>query len=164
MRVLGYKWRAVEALVAGAATGAAAVAGLYVCALVRGSPSPDTHVFAPFVGFVFMFAFAGWAVGLIALAAPLWWVLHKAGARSWQAAVIFGATAAFLGHAGLDAVGFRVITPAIDGLFSNDHSLATSGPWGTYRAHLAFAVIGAIVALVVWRIAYRPASRVSRAR
>ena len=155
MRMLGYKWRAVEALFSGAVIGAAAVAGLYLCSLVRGGPSPDTHVFAPFVAFVFMLAFAGWAVGLIVLAAPLWWVLHKAGARSWQAAVIFGAIAAFLGHVGLEAFGLRAITPAIDGLFSGDHSLAPSASWGAYRARLAFAIIGAIIALVVWRIAYR---------
>jgi len=157
MRTVEYRTnrsRACRALLAGTVTGASFIALLHVWILVQESGIPGSLHYLPLIALMFMVAFGGWAVGLIIFAVPVWWLLHKTGVRNWPAAVIFGAIAAFLGHVGLEAVGFRAITAAMDSMFSDDQ-LAQSGWWSAYRAPLAFAVVGVVVATVIWRKAYR---------
>jgi hypothetical protein len=101
--------RAWRALVAGAATGAGMVALLFLSAIMRDEGVMGSVQLLPLVGLVFISAFAGWIIGLFALAAPAWWLLHRLKLRSLPAALVLGAVGAFLGHLGMEAIGFRAM-------------------------------------------------------
>jgi hypothetical protein len=148
-------WRA---LMMGAVTGAGMVALLFLAMLVRDDGPVAAARYLPFLAFIFICAFAGWTVGLFALAAPAWWLLHRMNVRSLPAALGLGAIGAFLGHFGLEATGLSAINFAVHEIFSGDPMMQYDA-WSSYRAALALSVVGVIVAAVIWRIAYRRVDR-----
>lgn len=90
------------------------------------------------------------ALGILAVAGPLWLVLHAAGCRrAWHAAAT-GAGCALVIFVGAQTYGFGMLAmPAMDGrtlLFRWLSAMATG---------LIVALAAAAIALVMWRIAYR---------
>lgn len=100
-------------------------AGAGVGAVLTGWPG---ILAGPLVFLTMGVAYLGWAAGM-ALAVPIWWVMHRAGLRCWSAPTILGALLAPLGP-----------------YFIAD--------WG-WQLALYFSVAGAIAGLVLWNVAYR---------
>lgn len=138
----------------GAVRGAGMVALLFLALFVRDEGTTGAVRYLPFVVFIFIWAFVGWAVGLFALAAPVWWLLHRMNLRSLPVALVLGAIGPFLGHLGLEATGFRAMNSAMHDVFSGEPMMPEDA-WSSYRAALALSVGGVIVAAVIWRKAYR---------
>jgi hypothetical protein len=69
----------------GAATGTGMVALLFLALFVRDDRITGAVRYLPFLAFIFICAFAGWTVGLFALAAPAWYLLHRMNVRSLPA-------------------------------------------------------------------------------
>lgn len=134
--------RAGLALAAGGLLG-----GLMVLALVLAAGQRDVlSLFAAGVlGTVFT------TLGVTAVAAPLWLVLHVAGyRRAWHAAAL-GALVAMVVFVAGQTYGFGFFNaPVSDGqtiFYRWLSALATSG---------IVAIVAAGIALVMWRVAYRP--------
>jgi hypothetical protein len=124
----------------GLALGAGAVAGGAVTALAS-APAP----------FAVLVAFAGGAVlallAAVLLGGPLWWLAGLAELRGPVTAAMTGAVAGFVLFLGVQAAGFG--DPGID---------PQTLPYRWFSAaatSLLLAGVAAIVALVMWRVAYR---------
>ncbi|TGX37982.1 hypothetical protein E5A74_19280 [Sphingomonas naasensis] len=132
---------------AGLALGAgSALAGLIVLALVLlgGQSDPLNLLKGWLIGSVFS------GIAITAVGGPIWLALHVAGLRrAWHAALV-GAMTAMLIFVGAQTYGFGMFAmPEIDGrtwLFRWLSALASSA---------LLAVISAIIAALMWRIAYR---------
>jgi len=114
---------------------------------------------------IFINAAVIWAIALLAIAAPLWIVLHRRNIRNWPAAGILGGGLTFVITLGLLTNGFGLMTPA--NLSAKDDGGAT---WVDSRLTLhgwivaleiaaICAIAGALVGLIVWRVAYRTPAR-----
>jgi hypothetical protein len=142
--------RAAVGLASGAVCGAVLVVGfelvLSVADGVAEAAAGRTTVIgsafasaAPIFVLSFLVAFVAYGAGLVCLAGPLWALLHVYGARSAPVAVLLGAAlnggVIFLLYAGvIEPRFFRLVAAA------------------------AFALAGAIVGFIVWRVAYRRAT------
>jgi hypothetical protein len=131
--------RAVLGLAAGAATGA------YVLTLWSylsvGHLQDPHHLQATQLFFSLMLFI--WTAGLIAVGAPVWWLLHRLGLRHWLVAIATG-----------------VVLLALVGLaLQSGIEFEDNGSPGVTRltdeGFYMLVVTGALVALVVWRVAYR---------
>lgn len=101
------------------------LAGAAAGALITGLPG---ILGGPLVFMTVLIAFLFWATG-VALAAPVWWLMHRLKLRCWSACMLLGAVAAPLG---------------------------TRFFGGWYWPFMAIiSIVGAIVGLVVWNVAYR---------
>ena len=115
------------------------LAGAALAVLIR---QPAMMIFAvP----VFPFVLLVWFVGLVAVAGPGWWLLHRLGARCQQAAMIYGGGLTFVVIAGL---GPLYTSSEVDLSERWRMILHTAG---------VFALIGLIVGWVVAKVAYEPA-------
>lgn len=96
---------------------------------------------------IFVVALVGWSLGLFLFGLPLWWLFHRNGWRGWRVAMLLGALTTFVIVVLLEISGgvFAVATGDSDG------GHLTSLVWAA-----VMALLGAIVALVIWRTAYRP--------
>jgi hypothetical protein len=113
----------------------------------------------PFVVSMVLLAFFIWSVGLAVVGVPIWWLLHKKGLRSWQAAVLCGAIAAFVGGF---AMNLGLVLSIESSSFSDsggysmiDGELTAYGWRSLVLGAVQIGFIGAIVGAVIWRIAYR---------
>lgn len=105
--------------------------------------------------------FGVYMIGLFIIAAPIWWFLHGRGLRSARHALMFGAIAAFCVRLAMDIIP-SLLFP-IDGYSAGDSGGSTvingrptlHGWIETFQTAVITAGIAAIVALVIWRIAYR---------
>jgi len=103
-------------------------------------------------------------IGLFVIAAPIWWLLHRHGLRSPRHAFALGAIAAFCVRFAMDAIPALMFAP-IGGYQAGDsggdtivNGKTTLHGWiEIFQASVIAAAVAAIVALVIWRIAYRPA-------
>jgi hypothetical protein len=138
--------RATLAAAAGALVGATGVvaAVLLFAATAAGVRASDLVVAI----LIFLVAFVGWSLGLFLLGVPLWWLFHRNGWRGRRVAMLLGAFTTFVIVLALEISGgvFAVAT--------GDDGHLISFVWIA-----VMAVLGAIVALVIWRIAYRPAGQ-----
>lgn len=129
------------ALGVGAALGGTLVLGLF---LLGGKRDPVTLTTAWLLGTVFV------GIGITAVAGPLWLVMHVAGLRRARYAAMVGALAALLVFVGAQTWGFGLgDMPVMDNrtlIFRWASALLTSG---------IVAVIAALIAAIMWRIAYR---------
>ena len=141
--------RVGPALALGAMTGGASLALAGVVLAVVGVMGPDRQ--ADFVGWQGLGRLFSWFVlgsliyGLgLAVVTPLWLALHLARARQWWVALILGA--------GLSVAAARPGAAHIPPL----HPGSTQNGLGVQIGVLmVMAAIGALVGLVIWRVAYR---------
>lgn len=137
--------RASLALIAGAFAGAAGTIIMIAAGLhfdrIEGFRSQDPQIFA----LAFVVALVVWAIGLVAFGLPLWWLFHRNGYRSRRAAGFLGAGTTAVVVFGLEFPYITFVSPA------NRADLVDLAALG------ALAVVGGLVALLIWRIAYRPA-------
>jgi hypothetical protein len=95
---------------------------------------------------IFIVALIGWSLGLFLFGLPLWWLFHRNGWRGRRVAMLLGAATTYVIVFLLEISGgiFAVATGDSDG------GHLTSLVWAGLMA-----LLGAIVALVIWRVAYR---------
>jgi hypothetical protein len=150
--------RAGLGLVVGALAGAALVAfwGLWGLSLSDLREHGLRTWFFAFSSAVFV-----WAVGLFVVAPLPWLVLHRMNVRSWLGAAALGAVLTFVAVVAITTYGFGLGSP---GTFSAGDSGGPTWIDGRLTAHgwaeigkfaLACSVIGALVGLIVARVAYR---------
>ncbi len=108
------------------------VAGAAVGGAITGLPG---IIAGPLVIVTVVIGFLVWMVGLLVLAAPAWWLLHRLKLRRWSAAMGLGAVLAPL--------------PVMIMAIPAKPSAALFAWFG------ALSVLGAIVGLTVWLNAYR---------
>jgi len=103
---------------------------------------------------------ATWIVFALALAIfgiPLWWICHRLGWRSARTALALGFLATF--SISLTLNGPQLIFGQSDGAYDDGGMSITEGtPHGLYSSlweSFEFALLGAAVGGLVWRLAYR---------
>ena len=140
--------RATLAAAAGAVIGALGVvaAVLLFAAMASGVRASDLVVSI----LIFLVALVGWSLGLFLLGLPLWWLFHRNGWRSRRVAMLLGAFTTFVIVLLLERSGGFLAVATGDNSGEDLISFVWIG---------VMAVLGAIVALVIWRIAYRPGER-----
>jgi hypothetical protein len=127
--------RAALALLVGTIVGALLTSGYMVVAEL-GHPVPSFTAAIRGSAEIFPYAVIAWAMGLGLIAPVPWLILHRRKLRSWPVAAGLGAVLAFL--------------------------VALPGPVVLHLPAIAalavasfFGLFGAIVGIVVWRVAYR---------
>ena len=140
--------RATLAAAAGAVIGALGVvaAVLLFAAMASGVRASDLVVSI----LIFLVALVGWSLGLFLFGLPLWWLFHRNGWRGRRVAMLLGAFTTSVIVLLLERSGGFLAVATGDN--SGEHLI--SFVWIG-----VMAVLGAIVALVIWRIAYRTAER-----
>ena len=137
--------RATLAATAGAVVGALGVTiiVLLLATMATGIVSASDLIIAVLI---FIVALVGWSLGLFLFGLPLWWLFHRNGWRGRRVAMLLGAATTYVIVFLLEISGgiFAVATGDSDG------GHLTSLVWAGLMA-----LLGAIVALVIWRVAYR---------
>jgi hypothetical protein len=138
--------RATLAVTAGALIGALGVAivVLLLATIATGVVSAADLIVAILI---FVVALVGWSLGLFLFGLPLWWLFHRNGWRGRRVAMLLGAITTFIIVILLEASGGVFAVATGDSEAGHLQSLVWAG---------IMALLGAIVALVIWRIAYRP--------
>jgi hypothetical protein len=116
----------------------------------------DAHLMA----LVFVVTWAVFAVGLSVVGIPLWWMCHRLGWRSARAALALGFLATFsvsliltLGPLLASQGGGGFYADRVGLIVAEDQMMS----YGLYRAlwqSFEFALLGAVVGGVIWRLAY----------
>jgi len=164
--------RAALSLIAGAAAGASLIALWYLWGTAQnlGIQYVLDYGVIP-TTLVFIEALVVWSVGLTIFGLPFWWLLHRLGWRHWLVAVALGAVLTFLVDFGIETRFLELIPPPANSAYSASDSggptviashLTLHGWWVTFRAALLLGAEGVLVALVIWRIAYRRDDGVSK--
>jgi hypothetical protein len=140
-------WRATLAAAAGAVIGALGVAIVVLMMATAGAGALNLSDLIVSI-LIFIVALAGWSLGLFLIGLPLWWLFHRNGWHSWRVAMLLGAFTTFIIVLLLERSGGILAVATGD----SDGRDLISFVWVS-----VMAVLGAIVALVIWSIAYRPA-------
>jgi hypothetical protein len=137
--------RATLAATAGAIVGALGVTivVLLLATVATGIVSASDLIVAILI---FVVALTGWSLGLFLFGLPLWWLFHRNGWRGRRVAMLLGALTTFVIVLLLEMSGGILAVATGDG--GGGHLI--SFVWIA-----VMAVLGALVALVIWRIAYR---------
>lgn len=143
--------RASLAAAAGAVIGAlGVVAVVLVFAAIAGGVSASDLVVSILI---FLVALIGWSLGLFLFGLPLWWLFHRNGWRGRRVAMLLGALTTLVIVLLLEmSGGILAVTTG-----NNDAGRLMPLAWAG-----VMALLGAIVALVIWRIAYRPAEDIAQ--
>lgn len=139
--------RATLAATAGAVAGALGVTivVLLLATVATGIVSASDLIVAILI---FIVALVGWSLGLFLFGLPLWWLFHRNGWRGRRVAMLLGAFTTLVIVLLLEmSGGILAVTTG-----NNDAGRLMPLVWAG-----VMALLGAIVALVIWRIAYRPA-------
>ena len=138
--------RATLAVTVGAIIGALGVA---VVVLLLATAGTEVLNFSDLIVsiLIFVVGLVGWSLGLFLFGLPLWWLFHRNGWRGWRVAMLLGAFTTFVIVVLLERSGGILAVATGDSDSGNLISFVWAG---------VMAVLGAIVALVIWRIAYRP--------
>jgi hypothetical protein len=113
---------------------------------------------------VFTVALVVWGAGLVVFGLPLWWLLHKLALRHWLVAAVVGGAVTFLVSFGSATRAFQLIPPPSNSTYSAgdaggptiiDNRLTPHGWWAAFRGSLMLGAGGILVALIIWRTAYR---------
>ena len=137
--------RATLAVTVGAVIGAlgVAVVVLLLATIATGVVSAADLIVAILI---FIVALVGWSLGLFLFGLPLWWLFHRNGWRGRRVAMLLGALTTFVIVLLLEmSGGILAVTTG-----NSDAGHLISLVWVG-----VMALLGAIVALVIWRIAYR---------
>lgn len=139
--------RATLAVTAGAVIGALGVAivVLLLATIATGVVSAADLIVAILI---FIVALVGWSLGLFLFGLPLWWLFHRNGWRGRRVAMLLGALTTFVIVLLLEMSG---------GILAVTTGNSDAGHLISFVWVAVMAVLGALVALVIWRIAYRRA-------
>ena len=138
--------RATLAVTVGAVIGALGVAivVLSLATIATGVVSASDLIVAILI---FIVALVGWSLGLFLFGLPLWWLFHLNGWRGRRVAMLLGAFTTLVIVLLLEmSGGILAVTTG-----NNDAGHLMPLVWAG-----VMALLGALVALVIWRIAYRP--------
>ncbi len=97
-----------------------------------------------------------WLAGLLVLACPIWFILHRLRARGPLAATTLGSVLSFLFFFGAMTNWFGLNAP---GSPIGAATLRDLDWWRGLEAAGWMTPLGALVGLVVWRVAYKRVSR-----
>jgi hypothetical protein len=139
---------ATLAVTAGAAIGALGVAIVVLSLATAGTEAVNLSDLIVSI-LIFIVALVGWSLGLFLFGLPLWWLFHRSGRRSWRVAMLLGAFTTFVIVLLLERSG---------GILAVATGDTEAGQLISFIWIGVMAVLGAIVALVIWRIAYRPSA------
>jgi hypothetical protein len=151
--------RAICAVLAGAATGAI-LTTLSSVVPVALTPEPYGGLEKALgIGIATLVAaFCVWALGILSLGVPIWLWAHGRGLRSAWAAITVGAVLPFIATTVLGAASLSGFTSLSSGGIDevvNGH--LTLAGWGSVVGQaLLLALAGALIAMVIWRVAYWP--------
>jgi hypothetical protein len=113
---------------------------------------------------VLIVALVVWAVGLIVFGLPIWWLFHKLRLRHWLVAAVMGAATTFVVDFAIETGSLKLVGLLSNGTYSAgdaggptiiDSRLTPHGWWVSFQDALMLSAGGILVALVIWRIAYR---------
>jgi hypothetical protein len=137
--------RATLAVTAGAVIGTlgVAVVVLLLATIATGVVSPPDLIVAILI---FIVALVGWSLGLFLFGLPLWWLFHRNGWRGRRVAMLLGALTTFV---------IVLLLEMFGGVFAVATGDSEAGHLQSLVWASIMALLGAIVALVIWRIAYR---------
>jgi hypothetical protein len=140
--------RATLAVTAGAVIGALGVVAVVLCsaAMASGVSASDLVVCL----LIFLVALVGWSLGLFLFGLPLWWLFHRNGWRGRRVAILLGAFTTFVIVLLLEGSG---------GILAVATGNTDNGDLISFVWVAAMALLGAVVAAVIWRIAYRRADQ-----
>jgi hypothetical protein len=140
-------WRATLAVTAGAAIGGLGVA---IVVLLLATVAAGGLTAADLIVSILLFIVAavGWLLGLFLAGLPLWWLFHRNGWRGRRVAMLLGAFTTFVIVLMLEMSG---------GILSVATGESEGGHLISFVWVAVMAALGAVVALMIWRIAYRPA-------
>jgi hypothetical protein len=153
-------WSAVAGLLAGSVAGAFLVVSF---AIAEGLISSGFTIAPDFVLGIVIVAYAGvaWTAGLFLIAPLPWYLLHRSGYRGFLAAMGFGFVAAFATVATVLTRGFGLIPQEPFSVSDSGGATWIDGKqtlhgWAeALEAALLCGLCGAVVGLIVWRVAYR---------
>jgi MFS family permease len=154
--------RAILALLLGATIGASLYAGwnLFVLYDVNG-PEHFVEFAGPKGSWIFLVSFFVLLVGLVFFGSPVWVVLHETGRRRCQHAALAGALVPFVVYFAF-ATGFFTGHANVQWTYYDEggqqwlDGVITGFGWMiALKQASQFAVIGAFIGLVIWRVAYR---------
>lgn len=156
--LVGHGARAIGALSAGALVGSTLMTAIIVLANRELTAAGLSAL--PIAVVIFVASALVWLAGLCLVAPLPWYVLHRAGVRGPLPVAILGAVLAPMAVVTGVVQGFEWLVPdrLLLGMDANDalaHYRAVHSPSGLLRIAIASAAIGALVALVVDRIATR---------
>lgn len=137
--------RATVAVMVGAVIGALGVAivVLLLATIATGVVSAADLFVAVLI---FIVALVGWSLGLFLFGLPLWWLFHRSGWRGRRVAMLLGALTTLVIVLLLKMSGGILAVTTGNNAAGHLMPLVWAG---------VMALLGAIVALVIWRIAYR---------
>jgi hypothetical protein len=133
--------------------------GLWGAIENRGIESLLPRIF-PTSALVFAIFFVLWSVVLLVFGFPLGLLLHKLRLRHWSVAFVVGGAMTFLVALALATRLFEFIPPIVSSPPSGGPPIVVNpiNWWGASRSALILGAGGAVVAMVMWRIAYRRAA------
>lgn len=160
-------WRGLAAVLAGAAAGGLGVVLLPLAIMLGDGLISGRFSVLDLLQLceVWVLTSIVWLVGLTVAGLPAWIVLHRRGRRGWRAAVALGAGLTFTVFM-LLSFGDDLIRepPPTGSTFSAgdafgqivvDNQTTAYGYFTKVLVSAIFALIGAVVGWVVWRVAYR---------
>lgn len=139
--------RATVAAAVGAIIGALGVAVVVLLLATAGAEALNLSDLIVSI-LIFLVALVGWSLGLFLFGLPLWWLFHRNGWRGRRVAMLLGALTTFVIVLLLEMSG---------GILAVATGESGGGHLISFVWVAVMAVLGALVALVIWRIAYRPA-------
>lgn len=130
-----------------------------ISGLAAGEPEQTLQELRDFMPTVMAIAATFFAFGLIFIASPAWVFLHSSGRTHPKHAILLGLTTCLV-----VSLGFSLSAPQDIGTFAIDgRALILDGRRTLYgwfiilKDAILFANLGGMVALVIWRVAYRRA-------
>lgn len=161
--------RVMRSLFAGSAAGGFSVAiwSVLETAAARGPLYALQYGSRTAIG-IFVAAFVVWTIGLAAFGIGPWWVFHRIGFRNLLSALVLGFSLTFLVSLSLNSHLGGLLAPALPagvhetvrdahGNREVDYVLTPHGWRLVVDGAAELGVIGAVVASVIWRTAYKPA-------
>jgi len=155
--------RVILALLAGAMVGACLVAASSILSMELYSSNDPKLLELIWLGlFVGNGAFVIFAVGLSLVGGPAWLLLHNLGWRGWPEAIAVGILLTFAASLCLQS-GWPLPPPTKSTYSADDsggpliiNNIVTAHGWTIFvQQSMQLSIVGGIVGLTIWRIAYR---------
>jgi hypothetical protein len=155
--------RAVLGLAVGALVGACLVEAQTVTVAMVFGQAADVLRSGYFLAVAFLMSLMVWGTGLVGFGAPLWVLLHKLRKRSVLSAAMLGLVLAFAVNFAFETIGqlwwlssgTAVSSGDSGGWLVKDNQITVHGVLMAFIRSCIIGVQGALVAMSIWRVAYR---------